>query len=137
MTDASRKTNIGAEWARAAGSLRAAGMLLDGGEHNDSVSRAYYAVFHAARSLLLTLGLEPQSHRGTGALLAQHFVATGILDRDLNRVLSRMQKFREEADYNRHFVFDRDEAAEELEAARGFLAAVKERLVRDGWLAGE
>ncbi len=134
MTEANRKENIAAEWARAEGSMRSAEVLLGAGEFNDSVSRAYYAVFHAARSLLLTLGLEPTTHRGVNVLLNQHFVSRGLLDRALARVLARMQKYREEADYNRFFGFDNEGASEEVEDARKFLAVARDMLVRGGWL---
>ncbi len=135
MTEANRKENIAAEWARAEGSMCSAELLLQAGEFNDSVTRAYYAAFHGARCLLLTLGLEPATHHGVSVLLNQHFVSRGSLDRGHARILVRMQKFREEADYNRFFAFDREGASEEIAAARQFQTVLKAMLASDGWLA--
>lgn len=134
MTNENKKANIEAEWERALASLRSAGILFDAGEYNDSMSRAYYAVFHAARVLLLTLGLEPTSHRGVNYLMNLHFIKQGTLERSMGRLMSRMQKFREEADYNRFFVFDREGTEEELKAAKGFIGLVEGILRQDGWL---
>lgn len=135
MTGDNRRAGIEAEWAKAEASLRSARILGDAGEWNDSVSRAYYAVFHAARCLLLTFGLEPSSHRGVNLLVGQHFVSPGVLDRRFARSLSRMQKFREEADYNRFFSFGETEATEELEAAASFLTEARQVLAAGGWVS--
>ena len=126
-----------AEWARALSSLRSASLLLDAGEYNDSVSRSYHASFHAARCLLLTLGLEPASHRGVSHLVNLHFINTGLLERRLGRLLSRMQKFREEADYNRFFIFDREGASEELDASERFVQVTEELLRRGCWIGDD
>ena len=42
--------------------------------------------------------------------------------------------FRQNADYTAEYVFTDVTAAEELEAARTFVAAVSAILVREGWL---
>jgi hypothetical protein len=76
MTEDNRRANIEAEWRRVETSLAAARLLLASDLHADSVSRACYAVFHAATCLLLTLGLEPRSHRGLVRLFNQHFIGS-------------------------------------------------------------
>lgn len=54
--------------------------------HPDGVlSRAYYAVFHAARALLVSLGLEIKSHRAVLNQMSDHFVRTGRLAPELAR----------------------------------------------------
>ena len=69
MTDENKRTNIAAEVARGDDSLESAEILLGAGKLADSVSRAYYAVFHYGRALLLMLGEEPKTHGGLDRLL--------------------------------------------------------------------
>lgn len=51
MTEENRRRNIEDEVARARLALRAVEALLGLGLHADSISRAYYAVFHWIRAL--------------------------------------------------------------------------------------
>lgn len=50
------------ELVRAHKALRAANLLLNEGLYEDCVSRAYYAVLHAAKAALVTVGEVPKSH---------------------------------------------------------------------------
>jgi uncharacterized protein with beta-barrel porin domain len=45
----------------------------------------------------VTYGLEPSTHRGVVHLLGDHFVKTGVLSAELGRLVSRMQRDREDA----------------------------------------
>ena len=56
--------------------LSAAEDLFENGHYRDSVSRSYYAIFTAARALLVTKGLDSSKHSGVIALFNQHFVKT-------------------------------------------------------------
>jgi len=64
------------------------------------VSRAYYAAFHYARALLLTVGLEPKTHRGVVDLVVEHFERPGRLAPEIASALARLQTFRGLADYD-------------------------------------
>jgi hypothetical protein len=128
VTDDNRKRNASEELARAETCLDEAQTLQRSSLPYGAASRAYYAVFHAARALLFTAGIEPKSHRGLVALVGEHFVKPGRLSPELGRVLSRMQRDREDADYLSGAVFTPAETAEMLTRAEQFLAAVR-RLV--------
>jgi uncharacterized protein (UPF0332 family) len=94
--------------------------------HPDAVlSRAYYAVFHAARALLVSLGLEVKSHRAVLNQVSEHFVKTGRLEPELARLLARMQRDREDADYEMSAVFTDSMAEQAIGDAERFLAAVR------------
>lgn len=47
--------------------LEVAQSLHNDGYFEDSVSRVYYAIFFAARALLLTKNITPKTHRGVNA----------------------------------------------------------------------
>ncbi len=133
MTDDNRRRNIGVELARAADALRAAKALVALGLGNDAVSRAYYAVFHYVRALLLTRGVEPKTHAGAVPLLNVEFVRAGLLASSHNRLLAGLQRSRELADYDAAVTFSTEDAVAEVAEAERFMAAADALLQREGW----
>ncbi len=135
MTRDNRRKNIAAEVKRGDESLDSAKLLLGAGKLADAVSRAYYAAFHYARAMLLTLGEETRTHGGLERLLHRDLVREGALDPEVARLFSRLQKFRQDADYTAEFVFTAAGAAEEVAAAERFVREARALLGRGGWLA--
>jgi uncharacterized protein len=134
VTRESRKKNIAVEIARGDDSLDSARILLQAGKHADAVSRAYYAVFHYARALLLTEGTEVKTHGGVERILQRDFVATGKLDPKVARLFSTLQKFRQDADYTAEYVFTAEAAAEDIGSAETFIGAVRATLGGGAWI---
>ncbi len=137
MTKDNRRKNIAAEVRPGDESLESAQLLVDAGKLADAVSRAYYAAFRYARALLLTLGEESRTHAGLERLLHRDLVREGGLDADVARLFSRLQKYRQDADYTAEFVFTTTGAAEEVAAARTFVGEARRRLRAGGWIEGE
>jgi uncharacterized protein (UPF0332 family) len=67
--------------------LQVASELLDKGYYDVAASRAYYAAFYAASALLLSEGLDTSKHSGVIALIHQHFVKSGKLNKEQGRNL--------------------------------------------------
>ena len=116
------------EVRRAEKSLAAARALLAEGLLEDALSRAYYAVLHAARALLLAEGVAPQSHEAVRRLLGLHLVKTGKLAPDYARILREEQDDRALADYDVAFHPERERVVQRVEDAAGFLAKACEML---------
>lgn len=116
---------------RAREELRAADQLLAVTLPRIALTRVYFACFHAVRALLFADNLEPKTHRGALNLFNLHFVRSGRFEPAASRLLARLQKFREEADYGESFVVDEEGAREELGAGRAFVARVEEMLAED------
>jgi uncharacterized protein (UPF0332 family) len=108
--------------------LRAADTLLEARLYRVALTRAYFAVFHAIRARLYAEGLEPRSHGGAQQLFNLHFVRPGHYDAATSRLVARLQKFREEADYAQAFVVEEAGAREELAAARDLVARIRSDL---------
>lgn len=104
----------------------AARHLAAGGFYEDAVSRAYYAVFHAACALLGTIGRSVRTHEGLRAMIGEHFIRTGQLDARFSRILARGAADRTDADYNAGAVFTREDAEDTLARTAELLAAVEE-----------
>lgn len=73
--------------------LKAARLLLERQMYADAVSRAYYAVFQAARAALATRDLDSRKHSGIIGLFNQQFVKTGILPKDYGKILKWQPAF--------------------------------------------
>jgi len=62
---------VRASLRRADKALLAAKFLLEKDLLEDSISRAYYAMFHAAQAILYTKGLKAKSHVGIKSLFGE------------------------------------------------------------------
>ena len=79
---------------KAASSLGAARLLLDNGFLDEASSRAYYAMFDAARAALLVANAPVEAeiartHRGLIAAFGLHLVKTGMITPDIGRSLAQ------------------------------------------------
>jgi len=132
VTSEGKAASIQEEMARAREELRAAEHLLQIGLPRVALARAYFAAFHACRARLYAEGLEPRSHHGTLHLFNQHLVKSGRFAPATSRLLARLQKFREEADYGESFLVDDAGARDELAAAQAFVNQVATSLTPPG-----
>ena len=107
----------------------AEGLLRDG-IPRIAIARVYFAVFHALRAQLYAEGFEPRTHCGAQHLFNLHFVRAGRYEASTSRLIARLQKYREDADYAPAFVVDQRGAQEDLDAGREFVARVREALAR-------
>ncbi len=134
MTDDQTRAAILAEVARGDEALEEATLLLDAGKLAGAISRAYYAGYHHARAILLTVGQEPRTHGGLSRLVQASFVRTGRMAPETAALLSRLMTMRQDADYTAEYVFTRAMAEEDLDATRRFTTAARQILVQGGWL---
>ena len=101
--------------------LKSARLLIDSGDYESSVSRAYYAMFFAAEAVLLTKGLSPSSHGGVLSVFGEHFVKPGVFPRTMGKALNRAYSKRQLGDYEHRFVISAREAKEVLADADEFV----------------
>ncbi len=118
--------------ARAANALHGASVLLDAGDFAAAVSRAYYAMFYAARAALLAEGLATKTHSGLVHVFGQTFVQGGRVSAEAGKALREAFRARQLADYAEEEVFGREDAARYVEQARRFVAEVERLLGEDG-----
>jgi uncharacterized protein (UPF0332 family) len=108
--------------------LEVAEKLFNSGDYEDSVSRAYYAVFHATQALLLTEGEKAETHKGVVTLFSLLFVKTGKFRKDLLKYLANLKDERENGDYEIFSYTDKKTAATAIAEAREFLEESKSYL---------
>ena len=120
------------EWRRAVKSLGAAEVLMHSGYAEDSVSRSYYAVLHAAKSALFVHDIATSSHAAVRSMFGLHLVHSGEIERKWARVLAETTDDRLTADYGVEVRFSSEEAKSVYERAKGFLDRVREYLRTKG-----
>ena len=130
MTAEGRQESASEELARAEEELEVAGELVASGRYRIALTRVYFAAFHAVRALLYASDLAPRSHSGLLHLFSLHFVKTGRYEPAAARLVARLQKYREEADYAQAFVVDEAGAREELVAAGELVRRIAAELRR-------
>jgi len=118
------------DWARE--DARAARLLADEGLARQAVSRAYYAMFCAARALLLTDDREFSKHSAVIAAFGKQFARTERVPRRLHRYLIDTQDDRLGADYRIGQETTAEDAAEALRRAKEFIEAAEEFLGATG-----
>lgn len=113
---------------RAAESLASARLLLNSSFYDDAVSRAYYAMYYAAKAALESIGVETRSHAGVINQFGLHFITKGQLDSQYGSMLTQAFQARHSSDYDVQ-VNTRPVVAESVVAnAEQFVAKIKELL---------
>ena len=80
------------------------------------------------RALLLSKDLEPRSHEGAIRLLGLHFIKSGLMSKSTAQIISKLMKYREEADYNPVSMFTKEDFAALREEAETLATSIKKYL---------
>ncbi len=107
-------------------SLAAAGRLLEAGDEDFAVSRAYYGYFYVAEALLLSKELSFSRHGQVIAQYGLHFAKSGILDRRFHRLLDESFSLRQVADYSTHPGPAPEKVRELIEEGKAFLREARD-----------
>ncbi|ADT83149.1 HEPN domain-containing protein [Thermococcus barophilus] len=108
--------------------LKATEILLSNGFYEDAISRAYYAMFYAARALLSTKNIYPKTHRGIVQKFGLEFVSKGLIEGFYAKALIAVQERRERADYDIYYIPTFEEAKEIFETAQRFVKRVEQAI---------
>lgn len=107
---------------------RVAEKLFRDGEYEDTISRAYYAMYHAARAALSTVNIFPKTHEGVVTEFGRKFVLTGIFPKELGKNLADAKAARETYEYSVTATVEKSEAETILSNAQKFVNAIKKHL---------
>lgn len=113
---------------KARSQMRAAKLNYDNNFFEDAISRAYYAMFNAARAVLCTYNKYPKTHRGVRIELSRILVKQGHLDPKYAKMLKNAKDYREIGDYEASFRASGEQAQEIIEEAEEFLKQMKNLL---------
>lgn len=110
--------------------LEVATKLLTDGFYDDAISRAYYAVFHAAQAALLVEGVKTETHKGVVMLFGLLLVKTGRIDKKYGRLLANLKDDRETGDYEVMSWMDEGDAQNAITEAEEFIRVI-ERFIKE------
>jgi uncharacterized protein (UPF0332 family) len=96
--------------------------------YEDCVSRAYYAVLHAAKAALATKDIEPESHNAVKRMFGLHLIKTGEIEKDFAKILTAEQEDREIGDYNIYIEIEQDRALKRVRDAEKFVERIEKYL---------
>jgi len=113
------------EFKRAQEEITAAKVLKDNGLFFKSVVSSYYAVYHGAKAALLNKGVSPKSHEGIERMFSLYYVKVNLIETDIGRIIGRLMKLREEADYYPETSFNLKDSSEAIEMAERFLESIR------------
>ena len=126
-----------AEWRRAVDSLGAARSCRRDGFYADSVSRAYYAILHAAKAALQLQKITAESHAAVKRLFGLHLIQIGLVEPEWGTFAGESLDLRLTADYDVETPFSEEDACEECERATAFLNRIREFLLAGGFSSEE
>jgi len=127
-----REIQVQAEWRRSLKAQGAADLLLEADFYEDAVSRAYYAVLHAAKAALLARDIVTESHTAVRRLFGKELVQPGLLEKEWAMILAHEQDERASADYDVEISFSQEVAAQRVEESRNFSERIRSFLQREG-----
>ena len=104
---------------------KSANALLAIGDSRGALNRAYYAVFHAMRSVLATEGKDFSKHSGVISYFRMNYVKNGVFGKDLSDTISNLFASRSMSDYDDYFELSEEDVLKLVNEANGFVAAVK------------
>ncbi len=108
--------------------LQSAAVLLELEDFDSCASRAYFAMFFAARALLLREGISPAGNHSIRSSFLQAFVGTGELPTRAGIALEEAAALQEMGDYASEFAVGRAEAERTLQEAEAFVNSIARRV---------
>jgi len=121
-------STVKAHIEKASKRLHVAEKLLCDGEYEDAISRAYYAIYHAAKAALATIDVFPKTHERLVSEFGKRFVLTGIFSKELGKILADAKVARETYEYSITLTAEKGEAETIFANAQRFVAAVNKFL---------
>ena len=115
---------------RAREDLLAGANALNSGDFRVCANRAYYAIFHACRAMLVLRGMDFKKHSAVIAHFRLEYVKTGVFGAELSKILGKAFEIRTEADYEDFFIISREDVEKQLANANTFVDAIEEYLTR-------
>ena len=108
--------------------LKTAHLNFDNGQYDDTVSRAYYAAYHAMTAVLASQDLVFSSHAQTIGAFNREFVKTGKFPAEFAKKTQDLFAARQTGDYDAETRLGRETAEESLRDAEAVCAAVRQYL---------
>lgn len=104
--------------------LVSADVLLKINDLRGAVNRAYYAVFHAMRSVLILEGKDFAKHSGVISYFRREYIKAGIFTVEISDTITELFNNRSSGDYDDYFDFTEDEVRDMIAEAKRFVSVI-------------
>ncbi len=106
--------------------LVSAEALLRINDLRGAVNRAYYAIFHAMRSVLILEGKDFAKHSGVISYFRKEYIKTGIFTVEISDTITELFNNRTSGDYDDYFNFTDEEVKDMITNAQQLVSVIEE-----------
>lgn len=111
---------------RAREDLDAAHLLFDAGNYRIANNRAYYAIFHAMRAVLVFDNFDSSKHSGVIAEFRRRYIKEGIFPTEISKMIGSAFTIRNASDYDDMFIASKNDTEEQIDNAEYVYKMIKE-----------
>ncbi len=115
---------------RAREDLEAAHLLYDAGNYRIANNRAYYAIFHAMRAVLVFDDFDSSKHSGVIAEFRRRYIKEGIFPIEISKMIGSAFTIRNASDYDDMFIASKSETEEQINNAEYVYRILSEYISR-------
>ncbi|MDR0941117.1 MAG: HEPN domain-containing protein [Bacteroidales bacterium] len=126
MNDDERNALISLRLKNSQSPLLEAKLLIENKFWNAAVNRMYYACYYAVVALLISKGIQVQTHTGVRQMLGLHFVKTHLLSNKYNAFFSDLFAKRHSGNYDVYIYFDEEITTALYPQTITFIETIKE-----------
>lgn len=102
---------------RAGEDLEAAHLLFDAGNYRIANNRAYYAMFHAMRAVLVFDNFDSSKHSGIIAEFRRRYIKEGVFPAQISKMIGSAFTIRNASDYDDMFIASKSDTEEQIHNA--------------------
>ena len=111
---------------RAREDLDAAHLLFNAGNYRIANNRAYYAIFHAMRAVLVFDNFDSSKHSGVIAEFRRRYIKEGIFPTEISKMIGSAFTIRNASDYDDMFIASKNDTEEQIDNAEYVYKMIKE-----------
>ena len=89
-----------------------------------AANRLYYAAHYSVTALLIAYEIPTHSHDGCITQFGLHFVKTGIVTRDMGKLLRKLFTMRQTGDYSDRFGLTKEDIEPMIQPTEGFITFI-------------
>lgn len=102
---------------RAREDLDAAHLLFEAGNYRIANNRAYYAIFHAMRAVLVFDNFDSSKHSGIIAEFRRKYIKEGVFPVNISKMIGSSFAIRNASDYDDMFIASKKDTEEQINNA--------------------
>ena len=124
MNDPNKQDYINYRIKNAKDAFASAKLLADNSHWNAAINRLYYSCFYIVSALLYKNNIIAKKHSGLKHQFTQHFIKTGLIDKNIAKVYLRLSDWRQKGDYDDFEDFDQGKTLPLFEPVENFLNVI-------------